>query len=207
MTENNSNGEVTDYKKRRIFPCPHCANPIEVVLRNEVEVDIPNDSARVDWKSTLTPDQLAVIESVEKSGVLKSFEDVVRRVKPVDPPKNISRFFMIFLKTAAQKRVSAETILEFKKMFSGKNIEFWSAQGLGVVIVDKQLRAFFPLAVIAGKSIRAIGKKSGSAFFIPPDKKELSEIIRTRFGFVNGKGIFFDAMRKKSIGDFARPSL
>lgn len=209
MIENSNNGEVADRKKHRIFPCPHCANPIEITLRTEiVGVDIPDDPLKIGWRSMLTPDQLAIVELVEKSGMLKAFEDVVQRVHPPSHlPKDIARFFLTFLRSVVQKRIPTATLFQFRKAFQGTNVEFWTAQGVGVVIADKSLRAFFPLTAVFGKSIRAFGKKSGTAFQIPPDEKELSEIIRTRFGFVSGKGVFFDAMRKKSIGEFARPSL
>jgi len=188
MKKIDDDGEVASVGKRKILSCPHCLNPIEIIAQTEIAMNISDGFNKIDWRSTLPPDQLAIIESAEKSGILKAFEDVALRVNQTNPPKNIAKFFLIFLRSAVQKRISTAILFRFIKMFSGAKIEFWSAQGLGVIVADKQLRAFFPLATVAGKSVRAVGKKSGSVIYIPPDEEELQEIIRTRFGFVNGKG-------------------
>ena len=111
--------------------------------------------------------------------------------------------YRAFLKTAVLKMLPPFARRHFSEEFGTTDIKLWSAQGIGVVTADDIIRVFIPTDMLMQKSTSTIDGKVQAT--LEPNPEEFAGWIRTKFGYVVGKGEAFENMRKKSIGEFARP--
>ncbi len=185
--------------------CPHCDKPIEVVVKTTVEgVGIPAQlREELGWKYRLNQGQIEVVERARENGILANFEIVVKALMEDNFPRSIEQFFIAFLKTAVLKMLPPFARRHFSEEFGTTDIKLWSAQGIGVVTADDVIRVFIPTDMLTQKSTSTIEGKVQAT--LEPNLEEFSGWIRTKFGYVVGKGEAFENMRKKSIGEFARP--
>jgi hypothetical protein len=189
--------------------CPHCGGDLRIHLRAEVaDISIPvADLDQADaWKRGLSDDQLSVVEMARETGLLASFKAVVEYTKVVDRPSHIERFFVNFMKMSTQKVVPQFAIDHFSRAFPGTRLSFWTCQGIMAVCANGTIRCFAPKDLICGQRIKK-ANGNGTGMQLHADPHMLDEWSRTRFGYVAGEGAMFEAMRAKSIGEFARPGL
>ncbi len=185
--------------------CPCCAKDIifELEALNPREYE---DGSRADgwWKNGLTIEQLGVIEKAQANGMLEALKVAVSKT-PIHTPKSMERFFLTFLKTARPKRIPKFALDALIAEFGGQ-IELWSAQGVAGVISDGALVMFVPLEILCGASVSASG--GSGAFRVKASENEFYAWVKTKMGYVpSGRGLFLEEMRRKTIGEFARPVL
>jgi hypothetical protein len=196
-------------KVRRIL-CPHCEQ--EIRLHLSVEVSGVGkwegyDDGRA-WTDGMSDEQIALVNAAQESGLFKAFsEAVLSRTAVAGQPKSLERFLITFFKTMRQNRVPLFVLQHYVREFGrNESIEVWSAQGLCAVIAGRSVRCFVPIDVFKGAAISSLTGKNTSR--IGGDEESFQSWVKTRHGYVPaGSNVFLSEMRRKSIGEFARPSM
>lgn len=197
-----------EYLRHKPFTCPHCGQEATVEIAISVGDVKPyaydSETPEYNWKDTLTGQENEVLSQAETYGILAAFDQAVSRLPANSRPKNSAKFFLAFLKTATQKKVPQFVLDAINAEFGWKQVRIVGANGILCAILGGEIRLFFPLVLAAGAPVRSItsGNLKGR---IPADEGGIGEWVRTRYGYVIGNGAFFDAMRKRSLGEFAKP--
>jgi hypothetical protein len=199
-----------DREPFRVF-CPHCHREVEIRLGVKLKSLLPgsgeasNESAA---RSALTDQQRSFLEAAEQNGMLRAFAFAVQNGPMAGhAPKDMDLFLLNFLRSAKPK-VIPKAALDILLDDFGRcgRLEFFSAQGVGVVTIDRRIRGFVPVQIVCGESVT--GANRAIKYRLETDHAELREWIRTKRGYVPaGSNEFLDAIRKKSFGDFANPIL
>lgn len=195
--------------------CPCCGSQLGVRLRisaGAISLDatgdgIPDDVAPKPFVQDVNTQQLAeaeraLIESAERSGLMKAFVRAVHEAKNGSGiPADMNRYFLQFFRSAVVKKVPRFVIDRFNREFSG-NFTFWSSQGVLAVSVDGVIRMFVPLSFVVGPPVTSITtKKMGGR--LQSDGNDLEIWIKGRFGYVPlHSENYMDAMKQKNIGKF-----
>jgi hypothetical protein len=80
------------------------------------------------------------------------------------------------------------------------------SQGIVMVLANHEPKLFVPDVYTRTPTWQK--KKVGALpVTMPPPTNLLREWIRTRNGYVEGKGLLFDELKRKSAGGFAKPAL
>lgn len=195
--------------------CPRCHANIGIRLKIQAaatDLDVRADTAPVESlvpdapraapTPTLGENERALLESAERSGLLKAFTRAVHEAKQdAGLPGNMAEFFLTFLRSAVAKRVPSFVIKRFNDEFNG-HLSFWGAQGILAVSVDGMVRMFVPLSFIAGPPITSIGTKAMNGR-LHVDGQDLEVWVKGRFGYVPmSSENYLDAMKRKNIGKF-----
>lgn len=191
--------------KRTIRRCPHCDGLIAVY--SEISVQPEDEKDRLDWRTGLAREQIELVETAERTGIMKAFGEAMVEAKKGGIPKLPQRFFLEFLKTAVPRIVPQVCIDELNSVLGGETLQIYGTQGIAMIIAAGELRWFVPYDLLRGKALGGAGiisRSGASRKRLPLDEMAFSQWIRTRHGYVAGRGLFFDAMKKKSIGDYAR---
>lgn len=184
------------------FNCPHCHTLLKLHLRIEVlevlmvgDPSAPAQIARDDRTSPLASEQLALVESFKSTGLLDAFEQAVITAHPQHRPRRLDRFLITWLATAQPRRLRREALQQLMKEYPGERIEIWSAQGIIAIIVGGRIRQFVPLKVIFSEPTRRLATDHSK---VHPEQttNSLTRWIKTRHGYVSGKGEFFEDLRR-----------
>jgi hypothetical protein len=202
------------WMKRKVFDCPHCHNtlvlPVSVNLGDPVLADDALAQESGDWRAGLTAGDVTLVESLVATGAVASFEVAVRREKlgAGDPFKGKpERFILTFFKTAVPKLLPGWALSYYVNAFGGR-ITAFGAQGILAICSDGELRAFAPVALTIGRKVRSAGTRSaGGGITTQVDEREFQEWNKSKFGYLAGKGLFYQAMKKRSLGEFAAPNI
>lgn len=188
------------------FECPNCDAKLKLVGEFAgMHVEVWDDEAgEFDWEATLAPSQIETLRVAESTGLLHAFTEA-RKATPQDTPKNMGKVFLDFLSMARPKYIPSFALNHFISEFGGR-IEFHVSNGVGVVLSDNALKAFIPSEIVQGAALRQFGTNRKSRAEAIPER--MFEWMRTKRGLVPvDTPNFMDALRKNSIGDFARPVL
>jgi hypothetical protein len=189
--------------------CPCCGEEITFGLAiTEVRKFETVEQGPDWWKSSLSPEQINVVERAQINGLLDALKTAMSKAVNTQaaPPRSVERFFLTLLKTMRPKRIPKFCLDALYAEFGGR-IDFWSAQGIGIVLSDGAIVMFVPLDVVVGTAISPTGS-SGRTIRMDTKESEFYAWIKTRMGYVpTGKGLFLEEMRRKSFGEFARPTL
>ena len=146
------------------------------------------------YRETLVATDRLAIEEAERNGALAAFVDAVAHIKVQQPPRNLERYFLSWLKACQPAVVPKEHLEALIAEFRGR-ITVYQFSGIAAVVSDGYLRTFIPYA---GKESRAKAQAFQHAAV-------LEGWLRSRYGYVAGKGAFFEAMRaNRTSADFAR---
>ena len=193
--------------------CPHCEKDIVVVVifgMADVSADVltPELGEMKDIPAKadrFTAREEEILKSATLSGVFPAFKSAVERVQEGQRPKHVERFFLNFLRTATRKIVPHDALEVLLREFGRQSLEVWGNSSLLAIVSGGVIKAFVPYTVVKpapltfheGGRFRADTEENGA----------MREWTKTRWGYVVGRGEFYDVLRKRSIGEFARPSL
>lgn len=207
MNNNDGNGSDPLIKERKkVAVCPNCSTELVVHFAIEMRGLM---AASAEWEDTLTGDQRAVLQRAEDVGLFEPFCRTVAVTRPNNVPKSKNGYRRLFLhvfKNATPKRIPEWAVGMLKRELATHKFDVYGAEGILIVSVDKIAKLFIPENIVNGLSIKTLGARN-VAGRIPADRTELTNWIKTRHGYVVGKGEFYAVMRNKAIGDFARPGL
>jgi|SRR6185369_4209678 len=189
--------------------CPKCSEPLTVrvkltgsfIQRDTQERTPPKAQQSARPQSQIDADE-RFIEDARASGMLAAFEECVQQLNERQRPSNTGEFLLTVLRTYGEKVVPRAVLERYKSEFGGR-IDFWSAQGVIVVLSDRIVRAFVPHHLIFGAAIRdARGKARGT---LGTDEQRFDLWVRGKHGYVPADAkIFADAMAQRTRGDFAK---
>lgn len=214
-----------DVLSDRVFDCPCCGEKLKVSIGVKVieavaysdkpapkgtkplrtAVDTFADAeARKTGKQTKVTES-PVVAAAEANGMLAAFAIAAERAFAAGgKPKDVGSVFLDFMVKARPKVIPQAALNIFTQQYEG-NLEFWGALGILAIISNKTLRGFVPFNLVAGEPIKGLrGQLKARMDF---DRNGLDNWVRGKFGYVAGRGEYFEAMRKRSIGDFANPVL
>ena len=187
--------------------CPYCNTALRayVEMRDVCLDEDVTTSSLGDWKQTLTTEQVNFVEQAKTNGLYAAFESVLTHMRG-SAPTYPERFFVTFFRTAKPKRIPSFALASFMEKFGG-HINFWSAQGIGLVTSDSRPVYFVPIYLVAGESLRMLGNSSNSKTRLTAESQPLEDWLRTRMGYCPRGSMLLDELRRKSIGEFANPVL
>ncbi len=201
--------ETTRSECIKTVSCPHCNESLTVHMSmsvSKVEKFLGSGSNAVErWRESLDASQLGVVDAAKRSGLLDSFEHAVKTSMPM-PPTNIEKYFLNWVARSTPALIPQWALKEFRDLYPGEFVEFYTAQQVGAVIAGGAISLFVPIELIKGKSVRTgvDGKKA----MLPPDVSGIRQWTRTRMGYVpDDARAMLSEMRKRSIGEFARPMI
>lgn len=201
--------QVTKHFMTSEFCCPTCQN----VLRFDCEVSIlgvqvkggPIERAKLPMslvstekhREPLSDEELQVAKECRDSGMLDAFVQVVNgQMRGPNVPRDMERFFITFLQTAVKGRLPSQMLLEFAREFQG-HIEFWKAQGIGMVLSDGKVCCFIPV-------VRGMPQRVSKYFVAEGTPGKSGRVQRTTAGYVPaGSRVFMEALLH-SWGDKGR---
>ncbi|GEM_PF-3156781 len=160
------------------------------------------------WQAvTLHPKEIAFIEECEANGLLAAFAQVVRDQTNVlnRPPSHTGKFLITFFRTAVVVPKLPPPILhEFAWEFPGR-IQFWKAQGIGMVLSNGKICRFVPMrAMNVGRQAMTRGHRLKVNGMGVHRVESFDYISRTRHGYVpEGARIFLESLRH-AMGDQGR---
>lgn len=187
--------EVVDLLKKVNRP-----EPIQSTSQSEVH---PNN-----WMATtLRPKEIAFVEECQSNGLLAAFTQVVRDQTNVlnRPPTQMGKFLITFLRTAVVVPKLPPPILhEFIREFPGR-IQFWKAQGIGMVLSEGRICRFVPMrSMNVGRQATTRGHRLEVNGMGVHRVESFDYISRTRHGYVpEGARIFLESLRH-AMGDRGR---
>lgn len=201
-----------DDLKRFVAKCPHCKNEVE--MRLSVRLVGGMEAGRVNEPLSETPDRLTpgqrqFIDLAAKNGMLDAFKTAVQHGPMAEhPPKHMEVFFITVLRVSKPCIIPKVTLDVLRESFGPVGyLEFFSGNGVGIITVDKRIRAFMPVQLALGESV-GNNNRSGPRYRMDADERALTHWIKTRMGYVPaGCEMFLEALRRKTIGDFANPLL
>ncbi len=160
------------------------------------------------WSAaTLSPEEISFVGQCEANGLMGAFAQVVRDQTHVlhRPPTDLGKFLITFLRTAVLvPKLPPPIVREFTKEFPGR-IQFWKAQGIGMVLSDGKICRFVPMrAMVVGKEAKSRNHRLEVNGMDVHRVESFDYISRTGHGYVpEGARIFIESLRH-SIGDRGR---
>jgi len=200
----------TGFRRGKTMACPHCGGLVSVGINVDLAGDLLPAGTMTNGTASgvLTDGEREVLAQAKRSGMLDAFRAALEGSRPAaDLPADCSGLFLLFFKKATPKRVPQFAMTHFAGEFRPAQIEIWGAEGVAAVLADRYIKCFVPYRLLRGAPISSLGGRSGTTARLDADQNAFLEWIRTRHGYVAGRGAFFSSMRKRSIGEFARPVL
>jgi hypothetical protein len=190
---------------KKYVPCPHCGASVRVCLQVEARLEVDLGAPKTTWKDALPEKSRHYLEAASSSGMLSAFEQCCKHIRS-SPPSDVERFFLTVLKTCRPKTIPKHALDAFKAAFPG-HIEYYSAQGVGIVVAEGVIRLFVPVHLTVGESIRTL---AGTNMRVRADANlgELLDWMKTRWGYVPAQcKLFMTTLRRASLGEFENPVL
>jgi hypothetical protein len=145
--------------------------------------------------------QKLAIGMAERAGMLEAYGNVFKHAHGT-VPSNLPRSFIGWSRQLRPKRIASEVLNYLKDEFGGF-ISFKSAQSIGAIISDGEIVHLVPCQLIGDAPVGgAVIRQTGDQLVV-----NVQQWVRTKYGYVAGKGVFADSLRKKSVGEFANPIL
>lgn len=206
-------------KNRRMhfdYECPLCGGSVHMIATASLRLhgireslpDAPVEREKPEPQETFNPREAAIIARAENTGIMKAFTEAVASAA-ISQPKDPRAYFLHFLRTMRLKQVEFCVLEPFKNRYPNKYIEFYGAQGVVCITVDKAIRHFVPADALVGQPIRKLGTEKGGGNGQPRFDVDVVEVlnwIKTGRGYVPaGSQEFAEALKKQSMGAYDRP--
>jgi hypothetical protein len=200
--------EGTNFVRAKIMICPHCQGEVRVGLKVQLigelqapKAGTPTHDAAV--SKALTDSEAEALRQAEQTGLLSAFsEALLGGRRPEQLPSDHSHLFLLFFKKATPKAIPQFALKHYIREFSPAQIEVWGAEGVAAILADRVIKAFVPYKLLRGQEIKSLGGHGKARMNV--NEEEFSAWVRTKHGYIVGKGAFFNAMQQKSRGDFAK---
>lgn len=202
-----------EFTRHKTMICPHCQGTVDVMVQIGLAGDLLPARDGTGTRPGAAPEtsgrsgsETAFLEDSKKNGVFTAFEEAMRAGRPsANLPVDASGLFLLFFQKATRKAIPYFALEQYKREFRPAQIEVWGAEGVAAILADTFVKAFVPYSLLRGSQVKSLSGKLKARADI--DEEKLVEWIRTKHGYVVGRGAFFEAMQKKSRGDFANPVL
>lgn len=192
--------------------CPHCKGDIQLVVRSRItvvrgEVEIPVGSiAKPDgekritraeaWVASLTPTQRGVIDEARETGILDALRTAVAFMPIGSRPAIVEKFLMTTLALAEPITETGEIprvlLNRLRDAYPEGRLTVYKTSSILIVTLDSRLVGFLPKNIL--------NERRPSKFH--DRDPEDAGWFKTRFGYVAGKGPFYEEMRHRYLGEF-----
>lgn len=193
-------------KNKRCIVCPSCQTDIRIVLKTTVEDVVIASEITAAAGPRFTEKEQQILDSFVGTELQRAFLNATKIAKQrAGMPSNIEKFFLTWLKSATAKTISRALMQQLRELFPASRIEVWGANGVIGILADGNLRLFVPQHFVEGSPIRNLGGSVQGR--TTPDGVWLQEWIKTRHGYIAGRGAYFQEMKRRTYGDFATINL
>ena len=198
-------------KEARTFTCPSCGKRLKFTVTVQVNgvrkedeweagAQMQGNAPTPPRRGVYTDEENAIIEKCRASGVFDAFWKAVE-LSPGPNPSFPERAFLQLPNIMVQSTKVPQMALKFclpEDDRSGR-LELWKCGYVEAIVRNNEILTFLPVgAVLKGKSPDKLTLSDGKE-----EGVSLDYWVRTRFGYVAGKGLLFSELRQKSIGAFS----
>lgn len=190
--------------------CPHCRVAIQLQLEIKiigVQV-LPSHIAPAEDSQQVKGTRMAqeyYISQLREDGVVKAFEEALSVANAESMPNDIVGALLAYLNGATQiEKVPRFVLHEFAREFPRHFVTFWQYNGIVGVKAGRELRWFVPAYYINGRNSNTKGKGGGLRLRTEPRPAQVQEWVKTRNGYVVGRGALHAELSGKRAGHFAK---
>lgn len=203
--------------RAKTFQCPCC----DAKLQFKVQVGVYgvfqiNDDNELVPKPTIkptpvrdrfTPDERSLLEALKTGGLYAAFE-AAAQASLYTNAKDMERYLLTFLQSAVPVKTPQFAIRQcLPEDEAGGDLELWQLNTVVAVIADGEIRAFFPVDLIKGRPLRTPLQSDGKSITATKESISVSDWVKTRNGYVAGRGLLFNELRGKAAGNFANTGI
>lgn len=205
-------------KETKAFICPHCNTHLQFLVRVQVvgvhETLDGEDYAAARAAKTVaqkTPKKklpIEIVEQAKKAGVFDKFTATVKIASPYNVPIDLERYFLTWFTRATKVKTPQFAIRPLLPEGEREgSLEVWAFQSIAAVVKDGRLHSFLPYQFVQGRDVPTTLTQADEAIQAAPSTLTLPVWIKTRNGYVAGKGLLFHELKGKAAGAFATTGL
>lgn len=199
-------------KETKAFDCPSCGAHLQFLVRVQVvgvhEAETPQvrpGERQPEPKPTKPAKPKAVYAATEYAksvGVFDAFVTTVKTATPHNVPANLERYFSMWLTRAHKVKTPQFAIRPcLDESEREGDLELYAFQNMAAVVRDGYLHSFLPYQFVKGQEIAPTLSANGNGIQ-KTDHLTLPVWVKTRNGYVLGKGALFQELRGKAAGAF-----
>lgn len=207
-------------KETRSFICPTCGDHLQFRVTVQVkaiqpspladEIALRNGTAlpekqitRVTTVKSVRDDPASVLQA-KSDGTWNAFLTTIAAARPQQQPKDLSSFFDSWLRSATQIRTPQLAIRPCLPLEDRNgDLELWAFSYIAAIIVNGRLKTFIPYQLIKGEPLPASLSNNGNGVERRKGSSaDLAVWVKTRNGYVVGKGLLFNELKGKRAGQF-----
>jgi hypothetical protein len=201
----------------KTFQCPHCDTKLQFKVRvsvcgvfeiNDDDELLPKPPPKsMPPRDRFTTEERALLESLKEVGLYAAFESAAR-ASPYTNTKDMERYLLTFLSSAVPVKTPQFAIRQcLPEDEASGDLELWQLNTVVAVIADGEIRAFFPVDLIKGRPLRTPLQSNGKSITTAKENIAVSDWVKTRNGYVVGRGLLFRELRGKAAGNFANTGI
>lgn len=210
-------------KETKSFVCPHCQTHLQFLVRVQVmgvhetlegnqyeQYAIVRASKPIDPSSIPKPKKLPIeiVEKAKELGVYEKFEATLTLATPFNVPNDMERYFCMWFRRATKIKTPQLAIRPcLDAADRSGNLELWAFQNLAAVVKDGYLHSFLPYQFVRGESLPGTLAMSDKGAQPSASSLTLPVWVKTRNGYVAGKGMLFHELKGKAAGAFDNTGL
>lgn len=200
----------------KVFKCPCCQARLQFKTQVSVlgvyelgENDMPIvERPRLVKKDTLTPDERNLVDSIKTAGLFAPFETTMRTSTPHNVPADLEKYFLTFLKRATKVKTPQFAIRPCLSVNEREGqLELFAFQNIAAVVSDGYVKSFLPYQLVNGKPIQDTLHSNGKGVGVSRNDLTLPDWVKTRNGYVAGRGVLWNELRGKAAGNFANTGI
>lgn len=202
-------------KETRTFGCPSCGAHLQFLVRVKVMGVHEAETPQVRPGESSPPPKPApkpktvypATEAAKEAGIFEAFKTTLKTATPHNVPSDLERYFSMWLSRAEKVKTPQFAIRPCLEAADREgDLELYAFQNLAAVVRNGFVHSFLPYQFVKGKEIGATLSPNGKGI----QKNEhitLPEWIKTRNGYVVGRGLLFKELRGKAAGAFANTGI
>jgi hypothetical protein len=199
-------------KETKAFDCPSCGAHLQFLVRVSVigvhEAEEPE--VRPKKAPVPTPKPKTVYPAAEQAkiaGVFDAFVSTIQTSTPHNVPADLERYFSMWLNRSHKVKTPQFAIRPCLEASEREgDLELYAFQNIAAVVRDGYLHSFLPYQFIKGKQIAATLSANGNGIQ-KTEHLDLPQWIKTRNGYVAGRGALFQELKGKAAGNFANTGI
>lgn len=186
------------------FKCKRCGVMLSLTLAVQItQVVAVGAIEGVKTGTKYTNQQQALLTRWQSLGLLAVFEDAIAQEFGARARPRVESFLFTFLSKAQPIWPKREVIRAATGTADAKRVNCWEYGGVTGLVINGYIRAFVPTKLLSGKVALTLNHIAGAASRHDIQRRQYLERrvgseegwIKTRFGYVVGRGELFDEVR------------
>lgn len=199
-----------DFKRSGSLACPRCQCTFSVSFELKPKRVTLLDGEVFNAKGqppSANPPKFPVsplVQELAGTPLSLALQDAFEQMPSALRPKNIAKHLVKMLERCVRlTKVPKSVLVQLINEHGTPDVKLYGTSLMCIVLTDGEFRQFIPTSVIKGLAMT--GLASNGVEVTETKARISSEVwIRTRYGYVAQRGIFFEAMRQRCIGDFTK---